>query len=351
MIQPKNLLIVRTDRIGDVVLSLPLARIVKKYYPDCKVTLLLKEYTTSLAEQNTYVDSIIVLKEKGGKILIRKNIDEISKFRFDSTVIVYPTFVTSLIIFLSRIKYRIGTGYRWYSFLFNHKIYEHRKFAEKHELEFNVNLLKAFGIDENVNEDNIQFDLKPTIKNKNSIDKLFEEEGISSDKPIIIIHPGSGGSAVDWPIDKFQKLVRIILSKTEATIIITGSRHEEEICKKLEINNSVRNFAGKFDLANLIALIDKADIFISNSTGPIHIAAALGKYTIGFYPRILSCSPKRWGPYTKRKYIFTPQIGCTKCDRKQCEQLDCMSSITPEEVFNQLEKAYQLILNNGDFDV
>lgn len=351
MIQPKNLLIVRTDRIGDVVLSLPLARIIKKQYPECKVTFLLKEYTKCLAEQNPFIDQIIVLKEKEGKILIKKNIDEISKFRFDSAVIVYPTFITSLVIFLSQIKYRIGTGYRWYSLLFNHKIYEHRKFAEKHELEFNVNLLRAFGINEEVNEENIQFDLIPNINSKNSIDKLFLEEEISSDKPIIVIHPGSGGSAVDWPIDQFQKLVRLITSKMDATIIITGSSDELAICKKLEVNNAVKNFAGKFDLSDLIAIIDKSDIFISNSTGPIHIAVALGKYTIGFYPKILSCSPQRWGPYTKRKFIFTPQIECANCDRKQCEELDCMGSIKPEEVFNQIEKVYQFILNNGEFDV
>ncbi len=351
MIQPKNLLIVRTDRIGDVVLSLPLVRIIKKHYPNCKITFLLREYTKCLAEQNPFIDEIIVLKEESHKILIKKNIDEISKFRFDSAIIVYPTFVTALIISLSKIKYRIGTGYRWYSFLFNYKIFEHRKYAEKHELEYNIGLLTAFGIREEVNEENIQFDLTPDLKSKNTIDNFFAENRISTEKPIIIIHPGSGGSAVDWPLNKFQKLVELIVSKMDVTIFITGDKSEYFKCKELEISQAVINLAGKFNLAELIAVIDKADIFISNSTGPIHIAAALGKFTIGFYPKILSCSPQRWGPYTRKKIIFTPIIECSNCTRKQCEKLDCMNSIESEEVFYQIEKVYQSILNHGELDV
>ena len=81
-------------------------------------------------------------------------------------IIVYPTFQTALIIFLSRIKNRIGTGYRWYSFLFNSKIYEHRKYAEKHELEYNVNLLKAFGINEEVSPENVNFDISINKKSE-----------------------------------------------------------------------------------------------------------------------------------------------------------------------------------------
>ena len=151
MIEPKNLLIVRTDRIGDVVLSLPLAELVKRHFPHCKVTYLLREYTKCLAQEHPFIDSILLLKESNGKVPIKDNYRELQKYNFDSCLIVYPTFQTALIAFLSRIKNRIGTGYRWYSFLLNHKIYEHRKYAERHELEYNVNLLKAFGIDEKVN--------------------------------------------------------------------------------------------------------------------------------------------------------------------------------------------------------
>src|ERR1035437_769966 len=147
MIQPKNLLIVRTDRIGDVVLSLPLAELVKKLYPDCRITFLLKNYTKSLAEGHPFIDNILILNEKNNKISLLNNIRQIKKNSYDVAIVVYPTFITSLIIFLSGIHKRIGTGYRWYSILFNSNVYEHRKNALRHELEYNVNLLKYFGIE------------------------------------------------------------------------------------------------------------------------------------------------------------------------------------------------------------
>lgn len=338
MIEPKNLLIVRTDRIGDVVLSLPLAEIVKRHFPKCKITYLLREYTKCLAINHPFIDDILLLKEKDKKVLINENVDELKKHGFDSCLIVYPTFQTALIAFLSRIKNRIGTGYRWYSFLLNQRIFEHRKYAEKHEIEYNVNLLSAFGIQEEINHDNIKFHLSVSPESEIRIQKLLRENKIDPDKPIIIIHPGSGGSAIDLPINNFMELVEMISQNSAASLIITGLASEKEICNKLILNNRIKNFAGLLSLSDLIALIDKSAIFISNSTGPIHIAAALKKRTIGFYPKILSCSADRWGPYSNNGKIFTPKIDCKDCTREQCERLNCMSSIKMNEVFIEVQK-------------
>jgi ADP-heptose:LPS heptosyltransferase len=225
-------------------------------------------------------------------------------------LIVYPTFQTSLIAFLSRIKNRIGTGYRWYSFLLNHKIYEHRKYAERHELEYNVNLLKAFGIDEKVSADKVEFHLKVSEESKKKIENMLIENEVDSHKSIIIIHPGSGGSSIDLPMNSFKELIGMLSVDRKVSIIITGLPSEKKLCDQLIPNDGVKNFAGKLSLSEMIALINESTIFISNSTGPIHIAAALGKRTIGFYPKILSCSAKRWGPYSYKGKIFVPKIDC-----------------------------------------
>jgi len=160
----KNILIVRTDRIGDVVLSLPMAEIIKKHYTYCKVSFLVRDYTKEILSNNPSIDETIILQEKNGKIKLSANCKEISSKNFDACIVVNPTFVVALILFFSGIKLRIGTGYRWYSFLFNSKVFEHRKYAEKHELEFNVNMLQKIGIKENVNEKNVQYHLSVDIK-------------------------------------------------------------------------------------------------------------------------------------------------------------------------------------------
>ena len=350
MIEPKNLLIIRTDRIGDVVLSLPLAEIVKKHFPNCRVTYLLRKYTECLAWNHPYIDGILLLKETNGKPLIFENVNILRKNNFDACVMVYPTFQTAAIAFLSGIKNRIGTGYRWYSFLFNHKIFEHRKYAEKHELEYNVNLLKAFGINERVSRGDIQFYLKQNPDSEIKIDRLLSENEIDPVKPIVIIHPGSGGSAIDLPIEKFKKLVEMLSAADNASLIITGLQSEKQLCDQLIINEKIKNFSGKLSLSEMIALTARSKVFISNSTGPIHIAAALKKSTVGFYPKILSCSSNRWGPYSNTAKIFVPSIDCKNCTREQCERLNCMSSIKIEEVFSEVQKMINFNKNDGEIN-
>ncbi len=332
MTPPKNILIVRTDRIGDVVLTLPLASIIKKHFPNSKVTFLLRDYTKPLAANNPCIDDIITLKTENGKFKVAENITQL-KNKYDTCIVAFPTFTLALILFLSRIKTRIGTGYRWYSFLFNKKIYEHRKFGERHELEYNIRLLKQIGVDENVNEGNVEFNLHPSQKSVQKIKDEFTLIGFDESKKIIIVHPGSGGSAVDLPISKLRTLVERMAHELDCGILITGSENEKELCNSLVVNEKTKNVAGKFNLDELIALIDRSDLLIANSTGPIHIGAALGKNIIGFYPKIAACSPKRWGPYTNKKIIFSPNIDCKNCKREQCEKLNCMDTISIDDVF------------------
>lgn len=341
MIFPKNILIIRTDRIGDVILSLPMASIIKKHFPDCKVTFLLREYTKSLVQNNPYIDEVITLIEENGKPSISKNIFQL-KNKFDVSVVAYPTYSIALILFLSNIRERIGTGYRWYSFLFNKKIYEHRKYGERHELEYNIRLLQQFGIDEKVNEENVLFGISPSRENLETIKNELITLGIDFAKQIIIVHPGSGKSAVDLPVEKMRAIVKS-LSQEAIEILITGSRDEKELCQSLVVNSSTKNLAGKFNLGELTALINYSSLMIANSTGPIHIAAALGKHVIGFYPKFNAVSPKRWGPYTTKKKIFSPTIDCNDCARNQCEKLNCMDSISVEEVTAAVKNILQKI--------
>ncbi len=337
MTSPKNILIVRTDRIGDVVLSLPLASIIKQNIPGSHVAFLLREYTKALAENNTFIDSAFVLNESSGKIPIWKNV-EMLRNKFDACIVAFPTFRIALILFLSGIKTRVGTGYRWYSFLFNKKIYEHRKHGDFHELEYNVHLLKQININLVPDKSSVQFGLNINSADQNKIKSKLEKLEVDLSKPIIIFHPGSGGSAVDLPVEKLRMLIKKVSSEINCVVIITGSRNEEELCRSLIVNSNVINTAGKFEMNELIALINCSQILVANSTGPIHIAAALGKFVVGFYPKFAAVSPKRWGPYTEKAAIFQPEICDGYCSREKCKELDCMNSINIENVFSVIKE-------------
>ena len=309
---------------------------IKKQYPNSKVSFLVREYTKNIVNNHPFIDEVLVLKEVNGNSSLFSNINLIKQKNFDSCIVVYPRFKISLIIFLSRVKNRIGTGYRWYSFFFNQKIYEHRKNAERHELEYNVNLLEKLGIKNSITDSNVRYDLKVDEHSLQNVIKVLLDEKLDLQKPFIIVHPGSGGSSIDLPENKFAELVSK-LDDDNYQIILTGNKNETELCERIKSSDKVKNLAGKFNLDELTALISRSVIFISNSTGPIHIAAALGKYTVGFYPKIVSCSQERWGPYTNKKLVYEPQIDCKNCTREQCEKLNCMDSIDIIKVHSDIK--------------
>lgn len=334
--KPKNILIVRTDRIGDVILTLPLAGIIKKVYPASRITFLVREYTKNIVSNHPFIDEVIVINESKNKVSFFDNVEIIKSKKFDVCIVARPSFVIAIILFFSGIKNRIGTGYRSYSLFFNQRVYEHRKTAEHHELEYNVNLLNKIGIKNSVTEENVCYDLTVDDGALQKVIQLLLDEKVDLQKPIIIVHPGSGGSSVDLPVEKFIELVNRLDSEY-FQIILTGNKNEAALCNKIKSSSKAINFAGKFNLEELTALISKCSIFISNSTGPIHIAAALGKFTVGFYPKIVSCSQERWGPYTSKKLVYVPQIDCKNCTREQCENLNCMNSIDISNVYSDIK--------------
>lgn len=340
----KRILIVRTDRIGDVILTLPLASIIKKHYPYSNITFLVKDYTKPLTENNLFIDRTITLIEQNNKPKFFKNINQL-KNEFDICIVAYPTFWISLILFFSSIKVRIGSGYRWYSFLFNKRIYEHRKYGEHHELEYNVHLLKLLSVYDNPQKDKIDFGIQIDNQSLIKVDKFLTTNNFTKGKRIIIVHPGSGGSAIDLPKEKMKFIVDELSKDKNFALIITGSKNEKELCQSMIVNENVINTAGEFNLNELIALISKAELVIANSTGPIHIAAAMRKNIIGFYPKFAAVSPKRWGPYTSKTIIFQPKVCDGNCNRKKCQQINCMNSIEINEVILAVYKLLSKVSN------
>lgn len=327
----KKIAIVRTDKIGDLVLTLPLAKVIKENYPDSEITFVIQNYTKALVENHPYIDHLYILDNK-----ISEFSDYLKKEQFDAILIVRPELKIAVASFLARIKYRIGTGYRYYSVLFNHRIYEHRKLALKNELEYNFDLLKPLGINFVPNYNNIVFDIPLNPSSNTILDNYFYDKKIDKSKVNIVIHPGSAGSSVDLPLQKMNQIVEY-LSRKNINIFLTGNSSEYSLCSKLENGINTYNVAGKFDLSVLISLINPSKLLVANSTGPLHIAAALGKNVVSFFPKIRECSPQRWSPYTMKKNIFQPKCNEKKCTLSTCKKNNCMETIDVNEVCKTID--------------
>lgn len=334
MSTPHNILIIRTDRIGDLILTLPMASAVRAKYPEARISFLVRSYTAELLKGHPFINEVIILAEKNGRPDTASNIKNLKHRKFDTAIAVSPDFAVAMILFRSGIPLRIGTGYRWYSFLFNKKIYEHRKTAEKHEAEYNFGLLRPLGITGPLTEESADYSVHVDSSALMKVKQILKERGVP--EPFIIVHPGSGGSAVDLPMAKMKALVRLFAEKTSLGIVLTGSEKEVNLCSELEVHSRTCNLAGELSLPELTALSSLSRLFVANSTGPIHIAASLGTPTAGFYPKITVCSPRRWRPYSAGSLVFTPPLECSNCTREQCEKLDCMNTIDIEYVFHEI---------------
>ena len=336
----KNILIVRTDRVGDVVLTFPMIYLLKKNIPDSNIFFMVSGYTKDLLEYDKNINELIILDKS-----FIKNYLNLKKYKIDIAIIASPNFILAFLFFLARIPIRVGTAYRWYSFFFNKRHFEHRKYGNKHELEYNFNLLKELNIDV---EYNINYPISINEIDKSRVDSFIDFLGKKI--KLITIHPGSGGSALDLPFNKMKELLIEINKIKDVKICLTGLDKEAEQINQLNssINNNALCFINKLNLRELAYLIKKSRIFISNSTGPIHLAANVGTSIIGFYPPVKAMSVERWGPYTNKRFIFIPEKRynsnylvdgyCKKCKREKCEYYNCMNYLSIDNIMKKINE-------------
>lgn len=334
---PRNILIVRTDRIGDVVLTLPMISVVRGCFPHSTISLLIRSYTYDLAYGQSHVDRVLRYDAEGRFRSFFAMLSEIRSQAFDTVVLSHPTFRLALLMALAGIPRRVGTGYRWYSFLFNRRVYEHRRVSIRHEAEYNLSLLKVLGCSwQTVPLPHLIL----TRESESMADTWYEMLGLRSDQQLVILHPGSGGSARDWKPANFAALAGILTSKG-VTVLITGGPEERSLVDQVAAmaDGAPKTFVNDGGLLPFAAFLKKADLFVSNSTGPLHLAAAVGTPVIAFYPPIRECSPTRWGPLTESKVIFEPDpVDCPLCKGGKCRGDVCMDLISVEDVAVAAEK-------------
>jgi len=336
--QGRRFLIIRTDRIGDVVLSTPVLTAIRHSFPGCFIAMLLRPYTAEVVDGHPDLD-LILLEEPQQSLTAL--VQTIRQPRFDTVLLLHPTARLALACRLAGIPHRFGTGYRAYSLLFNHRVYQHRKQNTLHEVDLNLKLAEAAG----AHLDHVKFNLIiPELAARN-VDLLLRQNGLSPQQPFVILHPGSGGSALNWPPPYFAKLATWLHQQRHLPIVITGTDAEEALITKIvqKAHCPVIRLDGKLSIKELTALLHRARLLITNSTGPLHLAVALGTEVIGLYCPIKACSPVRWGPYQRPDSVLVPEVPyCERCVQDGCRYLNCMELISVEQVLDLAEKKLNL---------
>ncbi|AXH15526.1 heptosyltransferase [Malaciobacter mytili LMG 24559] len=287
-----NLLITRHDKIGDYVLTLPMIKIAKQQLVDTKIIVLVSKVNYEFSKKLDFIDDVILYEDS--VFTLAKKIKE---KKIDVSISAFTDTKLAIALMLAGVKTRIAPATKIAQIFSNKRVTQRRSQVKKREFEYNLDLLKYFKPD-------ISLDFKRPLLNFSSKEKLeilniFKQQfQINEDFKYIVFHAGFGGSSDgNLTLDDYINLAKAISNKKGLKIVFTFGPDDykslEYIKEKIDFDAIL--YESKLSLIDFCKLLSNFEIFISTSTGPMHLAGAVNIKTISFFGDSLFASAKRWG--------------------------------------------------------
>jgi len=303
--QERRILVVRPDRIGDVVLSTPLVRALRKRFPDAYLAELVRPYTAPVLEANPHLDEIIVDAPTGteaGPAGFLRQVSALRRRRFDTALMLLPSARHAWMTFLAGIPERWGSSRKAYHALTRVNVVTRSYTPVRHEADYCLDLARAIGAE----DDGLDVEVFLSDGERNAAASLL------GDGPFVGIHPGWGGSAPNWTIERYVELAgNLLVSRSDVRIVLTGAASEAHLAEHFAPLPAARvvDLMGKSDLRETMSVISQLSVLVSASTGTMHLAAALGIPTVSLFCPLDSCSPALWGPLGNAAEVILPDEG------------------------------------------
>ncbi|MDD4957420.1 MAG: glycosyltransferase family 9 protein [Candidatus Omnitrophica bacterium] len=303
----KNILVVRTDRMGDVVLTIPAIRALRHKFPCAKISLWVDPSTRELVDGLPFIDEFILENRSAGWWGYLSHIRTLRKKKFDLAVIYHTKKHTNLACFLAGIPYRLGYKNKKYGFLLNHPVKDRRHLGTKHEVEYCMDLLEDIGAKDG------DLDLQVTIHKGSEewADRYFREKKLT-DRPVIALHPSASCPTRLWPTKSYAELAQRLIRENDVYIMIVGgadARPAAEAIKKTA-GNRVFDLTGETTLSQLTSILKRCQGLVSNDSGPVHVGAAIGIPVISLFLRSQAgINPQRWRPLGKNSVLLQNENG------------------------------------------
>lgn len=312
---PRRVLVVRNDRLGDFVLALPSFALLRRSLPAATIAALVPAYTRPIAELAGTIDEIV---EDPGPLRGGGNLPELVERlragRFDAAVALFSTGRTARALKRAGIPYRLGPATKLAQLLYTHRLRQRRSRSEKPEWVYDLEL--AARLLDDFEAPAAALDGPPWLRPEparvaEAARALRAEHGLAEEAALVLVHPGSGGSAPNLTLEQYASLCRALESRRGHALVLTAGPGEEQRAQEL-----ARLLAGlpvcvhrsSAGLARFVELVAAADLFVAGSTGPLHVAGALDRPTAAFYPRHRSGCALRWQSLNapERRLAFEP---------------------------------------------
>jgi len=331
-----KLLIVRNDKLGDFILSIPVFSLIKQYLPDSELHVFVPKYTSEIALNCKSIDRAIIDPGCSAKLAEQfKILQAIRAEKYDAIITLYSTTRVGIFSFFSGAKYRLAPATKLAQLFYNHKQVQRRSKSLKPEYEYNLDLgikyLSDIGVSvkEKPKAPFLQFEENDirTIRTD-----FYKKYNIDIHTKLIFIHPGTGGSATNLNLEQYADLIKNINLNKQVTYVITAGPDEIDYANKLsillkDIPHIV--YHSTEGLLNFAKTIQCCDLFISASTGPLHIAGALNRPTAAFYQRRRSATALRWQTLNteNRRLAFAPPETADESDLQKIDVVEAAKII------------------------
>ncbi|MBI4982587.1 MAG: lipopolysaccharide heptosyltransferase II [Candidatus Omnitrophica bacterium] len=335
----KRILIVRTDRIGDVLLSTPVIKAIRAAYPNAYIAMMVSPYAREIVEGNPDLDEVIIydkdIKHKSWKNSIKFS-QRLRKIMFDLALILHPTSRVHLLVFFARIHKRVGYD-RKLGFLLTDRITHVKQFGERHESDYALDLVRYLGIQ--ANDKSLFMPIKP--ESERWVNEVFNQMGIKDNEKLLAIHSAASCPSKIWPVKRFAELADKMIEKYGFKVLVVAGAKDASLARgviKL-MKNQVIDLAGKTSVSQLASVLKRCQLFVSNDSGPVHIASAVGTPVISIFGRNQKgLSPVRWGPVGAKDQFLHKEVGCIECLAHNCKkEFACLKAITVEDVLSVVD--------------
>ena len=327
----KKALFIRLDRMGDLVLTLPVDHILNKDY---QVQWVIPKGLEFVAENSQPKRSFYALKKQFSFARFFAFYRFVRRLKADVSISFHVPWWVNAILYFAGIPQRGGVLSQWHSYLFLNKgLRQKRSQVEYHEMEYNYLLVeKTLGLPCDSSR------WQPLKMTAPPISLPIDVQG-----SYCVVHPGMGGSALNWPIPHYKNLIEELSKKT--SVVVTGTKNDkaylDPLKEQLIKTPNIIWADQKLNGPELLTLLHQADAVLAPSTGVIHLSSSLGAPSLGVYSPVAVHQAKRWGPKGEKTTVFSPAVQCPAhfdCLGSECSQYDCMASIQPEQILNSLAK-------------
>ena len=357
----KKILIINLTRMGDIIQTIPMIHGLQQKYPHAKIDVLTIKAFSKILEHASHINKLITLDDKKLVTNIYRNFSEayleiyekinyLNSRKYDLLINPVVSRQSSLLGYLIKAKTKKGIFFNEDREQTIKSIWSSYHLANEHHLgDHSFNLVDIFThIGELETKPNL-FYLNEKTERKENIEKLWKDKKLFHNK-VVGFHIGASRSNKAWEPIKFKNVINKLLETTNFKIILFGGYKEKELNSIFKEINSEKfiNLIGKTNLSELISAINKIDLFVTNDTGPMHIATAMNTKILD-----ISLGPVSvWetGPYKKGSIVLEAKIDCHPCAfTHKCQHLNCHKYITENSVYNAIKHLLQdapLELNN-----